>query len=325
MKPDWNNRVPPGTRRARFLCRENPWDPERLEATHPPHAGTAAGRALLSAASARVSFRGVLRPHNLRGPAVAGTMCRRCAAAAVRLMLLSGLWLGTAFAAQAADDVASRFFEQGVAALKAGDPSQACDMFEESAAARPASGTLHNLGNAAWRTGQPGRAVLAWEQALWLDPRNENASTSLRYARHTGNLEEPDLRWFEVCSSWLPQQWWPWIAAASFWACASLLILPAVFRRRRRDWFQALAAAGAAVFLLCLPALAGLNSRARLGFILPKDAALRVTPTAEAQVLTYLPSGEPARKQETRGNYVLIRTRYSIGWVRQDELGLIGE
>jgi tetratricopeptide (TPR) repeat protein len=240
--------------------------------------------------------------------------------------LLSCVWLclGLAANTRAGETVARRFFDQGLAAVQAGDYPQAFEMFKESAAARPASGTLHNLGNAAWRSGRPGPAVRAWEQALWLDPNNENARTSLRYARHTGDLEEPDLRWFEVCSSWLPAVAWPWMAAVSFWGCLGLLILPVVFRRRRRDWFQALAAAAAAVFLLCLPALAGLNTRAKLGFILPKEAALRVTPTAEAQILTYLPSGEPARLQRYRGDYALVRTRTSTGWVQREELGLIG-
>jgi tetratricopeptide (TPR) repeat protein len=222
------------------------------------------------------------------------------------------------------DGVAARFFDQGAAAARTGDSRQALEMFRGSATARPSSGTLHNLGNAAWQTGQAGAAVLAWEQALWLDPRNNHARTSLHYARHRGDLKEPDLRWFEVCSSWLPQRWWPWLAAASFWSCLGLLLLPPIFRQARRDWYQAFAAAAAAVFLLCLPAIAGLNSRADLGFILPEEAALRVTPTTEAQVLAYLPSGEPVRMQEQRGDYALIRTRYSTGWVRQDELGLIG-
>lgn len=240
------------------------------------------------------------------------------------LILLTLLWTGTTMRAPAQEDVARRFFDQGVAAARAGDSEQAFHLFSESALVIPRSGTFHNLGNEAWRTARPGPAVLAWEQALWLDPGNENARTSLKYARKTGDLEEPDLHWFEVCSAWLPQQWWPWTAAASFWIAVSLLVLPPVFRWRHRDWFQALAAASAAVFLLCLPALTGLNSRANLGFILPREAALRVTPTTEAQVLTYLPSGEPARWQETRGKYALIRTRYTVGWVLHSELGLIG-
>lgn len=270
-----------------------------------------------------------MRPHSLgirrRGLGTEAANQQGRARLLVGFVLSAGLWFAVTLSLQATEDAAFRFFDQGRAAANAGDSAQAFDWFGKSVAARPSSGALHDLGNAAWRIGRPGPAVLAWEQALWLDPQNTHARTSLRYARHTGDLEEPDLRWFEVCSSWLPADWWPWIAAASFWACISLLVLPSVFRRRRRDWFQASAAACAAVFLLCLPALAGLNSRARLGFILPKEAALRVTPTTEAQILTFLPSGEPARLQRKRGDYALIRTPYSTGWVRQDELGLIGD
>jgi len=228
-------------------------------------------------------------------------------------------------AAASGNEIAERFFEQGLSAARGGDPEQAFQMFDESVTAAPAAGSLHNLGNAAWQTGRRGAAIQAWERSLWLDPMQAEAGTSLRYARHSGDLEEPDWRWYEVCSSWLPAAWWPWIAAISFWSCAGLLILPPVFRFHRRDWFQAAAAAFAALFLLCLPALAGLDSRARMGFILPPEVPLRVTPTAEAQILTYLPSGEPARKQGTRGDYVLIRTRHNTGWIQEVELGLIGE
>ena len=40
-------------------------------------------------------------------------------------------------------------------------------------------------------------------------------------------------------------------------AAVGLLVLPPILRQRRRDLFQALAAGCAAIFLLCLPALAG--------------------------------------------------------------------
>jgi len=132
------------------------------------------------------------------------------------IILLSGLLAAPVSSLKAMDETAMRFFDQGLAAAKDGDTEQAFHMFGDAALIQPASGTLHNFANAAWAMGREGPAVLAWEQALWLDPRNVNAQTSLRYARHTGNLEEPDLRWFEVCSSWLPAAWWPWISAGSF-------------------------------------------------------------------------------------------------------------
>jgi hypothetical protein len=238
------------------------------------------------------------------------------------LVLLATLMIGSL---EAEPTPAARFFEQGMAATKAGDMTQAETMLREAATLEPASGVLHNLGNAAWRNGQRGSAVLAWEQSLWLDPWNEQAVQSLAYARHTENLEAPNLRWFEVCSTWLPHSWWPWLTMGCFWSCLTLLVLPPARRWRRRDWTHALAAAFAAATLLCLPALAGLNSRARLGFILPAQAPLRVTPTEAAHITSYLSSGTPVRLDRSRGDYLLINTRYSAGWVRRSEIGLIGE
>jgi hypothetical protein len=240
-------------------------------------------------------------------------------------LIATGLHLSLVPLLSADNEVAERFFQQGVAAAKSGESLQAYHMFSQSTALVPASGTLHNLGNAAWRLQKSGPAVLAWEQALWIDPRNDPARTSLRYARHGGKLDELSLRWYEVCSSWLPASWWPWLASTAFWSAVGLLVLPPILRQRRRDLFQALAAGCAAIFLLCLPALAGLDSRAAIGFILPEEAPLRLTPTAEGQILTFLPSAEPGRVERVRGRYALVRTRYHTGWVEQNDIGLIGQ
>jgi hypothetical protein len=257
-----------------------------------------------------------------------GRMCLRVGALGkafrIGILIAPGL-LATVASGAAVNSPAARFFEQGVAAASAGEMHQAEAMFREAVALELSSGGLHNLGNAAWRVGERGPAVLAWERSLWLDPWHEPARQSLAHARHTANLGTPDLRWFEVCSTWLPHSWWPWLTMACFWSCVALLVLPPVLRWRRRDWAHALAAAFAAATLLCLPALAGLNGRARLGFVLPAQAPLRVTPTDAAHITSYISSGTPVRLQRTRGDYLLISTRYSEGWVRRAELGVIGE
>jgi hypothetical protein len=76
------------------------------------------------------------------------------------------------------------------------------------------------------------------------------------------------------------------------------------------------------VFLLSIPALFGVQTRARIGFVLQKDTPLRLTPTLEAQALTRMAPGDPARWLRTRGRYVLIRTSRALGWVEQDQFGL---
>jgi hypothetical protein len=214
-------------------------------------------------------------------------------------------------------------FQQASQAYVAGGFEQAAVLFGEAATAAPAAGTLHNLGNAEWQCSRPGPAILAWERAQWLDPFAPGTRVNLRVARKAAQLDTPDLAWYEVCSAWLPASAWSWIACLSFWLAVAMITLPGILRWRRADWHQGLAAAGFAVFLLTLPALAGVYTRSNLGIVLLKQTPLRLTPTTEAQILTRLPAGEMARIERERGHFVFIRTAATAGWVDRSQFGLI--
>lgn len=218
---------------------------------------------------------------------------------------------------------AEALFRYGTNAYYAGDYTQAAGAFAQAAGLRPASGTLQNLGNAQWQCGQTGAAIVAWERALWLDPFNRRAKSNLRFARRTAQLETPDLSWYEAVSSWLPADCWAWLAAVSLWGALAVSTLPGVLRLPKASWHQAVAALGLAVFLLSVPAHLGVSSRAHLGFIIRKDAPLRLTPTADAQFIARLPAGEPARLERHSGGYLLVRTGHAVGWVRPDEFQLV--
>jgi tetratricopeptide (TPR) repeat protein len=229
--------------------------------------------------------------------------------------------LGFGFCAHAASPRA--FFQAGTAAYQTAEYSAAAQAFKDSAALEPASGTFQNLGLAEWELGQTGPAILAWEQSLWLNPLNGAAQGNLRFARKAAQVEAPDLTWYEVISTWLPVNLWAWVGALSFWSAISAALLPGIFRWRKAAWHQAVATIGLTVFLLTLPAFLGVHTRSRLGFIVQKDCPLRMTPTAEAQSITRLNSGDPARLQRARGDFVLVRTSRASGWVKKDQLGLI--
>jgi len=214
-------------------------------------------------------------------------------------------------------------FDQGLTAFRAGDYAKSADAFREEAMHQPASGTLQNLGLAEWHCGRTGRAVLAWEQALWLNPFNEAARANLRFVRKTAQLESPELAWYEVVSTWLPMNWWAWATTLSLWLAIGIGAVPGILHWRRAAWQQAVAALALTMFLLSLPAQLGLNTRSRLGFVERKDVPLRLTPTHEAQFVTRLSAGEPARLERSRGGYVLIRTSRSLGWVEREEFRLI--
>jgi tetratricopeptide (TPR) repeat protein len=214
-------------------------------------------------------------------------------------------------------------FRYATNAYYAGDYTRAAGAFAQAASLRPASGTLQNLGNAEWQRNQTGAAVLAWEQALWLDPLNNLARGNLHYARRVAQLETPELSWYEVVSSWLPANWWAWVAGVSLWVAVGISTVPGIMRWRKAAWHQAVAAFGLAVFLLSVPAHLGVSTRARLGFVLLKDTPLRLTPTAEAQFITRLSAGEPGRLERELGDYWLIRASHATGWVERKEFRLI--
>lgn len=214
-------------------------------------------------------------------------------------------------------------FTAGIEAYRAREYAQAAQAFREAALHQPASGTLQNLGNAEWELGRAGDAILAWEKALWVNPFDKNAQNNLRFARAALQLDSPDLRWYEAAATWLPADWWAWIAGASLWLVVGMMTLPGVLRRRKATWQQAVAALGLGVFLVSLPAHFGTLTKIRLGFVLEKNTPLRLTPTAEGEAVTRLSAGEPARWVRTRGDYLFVRTSRNAGWLERSEFGLI--
>ncbi len=246
----------------------------------------------------------------IRAPRFAGVFC-----------LTLGLWFGVASGAAPAST--EDLFKQGSQAYSAGGFEQSAALFREAAASAPAAGTLHNLGNAEWQCAHAGPAIFAWERAQWLDPFNPNTRANLRFARKFAQLDAPDLAWYEICSTWLPVDAWAWLACLSCWLAVTMVVLPGILRWRKADWHQGVAAAGFAIFLLTIPALAGVQARSKLGIVLAKETPLRLTPTAEAQILTKIPAGETARLERERGRYLFIRTGTAAGWVEKARFGLV--
>jgi hypothetical protein len=214
-------------------------------------------------------------------------------------------------------------FKAGVEAYQASDYSRAVDIFHALAAQQPSSGVLQNLGNAEWQRGRVGEAVLAWEQVLWVDPFDKNARNNLRFARDSAQLENPDLTWWEAVSGWLPVSWWAWITTGSLWLAVGFVTLPGVFRIRKASWQPAAAVLALGILLLTIPAHVGSVTRSRIGFVLQKDAPLRLTPTTEAEVVTRLQAGQPIRIVRGRGDYVFLRTAHMAGWLKLGQFGLI--
>jgi tetratricopeptide (TPR) repeat protein len=234
--------------------------------------------------------------------------------------LLCSVWLLSAFRGLAANDDA---FAAGQAAFQAGDLAGAAAIYEKTARLRPSVGAFVNLGIVEWQRGHAGAAILAWERARWMDPREAKAVQNLKFARTVLQASEPEWRWHEQASLWLPPNAWVWLAGACLWLAVGAVTLPPLFRRRRTGGLQWLAALAFGLFLFCLAANAGVVSRTQLGFVVKRNAPLQLTPTREGEIVTTLAAGEPVRQLQARGNYLLVRTAFGTGWMARNHIGLV--
>jgi tetratricopeptide (TPR) repeat protein len=104
-------------------------------------------------------------------------------------LTFAAAWLvcASAFAAEVpalAASASAQSFAAGNAAYEAGDYEAAIDRYTEAAGAGIVHVDLYyNLGNAYFKSGELGHAVLWYERALQLDPRNDDARANLAVVR----------------------------------------------------------------------------------------------------------------------------------------------
>lgn len=237
----------------------------------------------------------------------------------LRLLFLCA-WLLPAWSGRTATDLP---FATGEAMFQSGDLAGAAVFFEKVAKQNPSVGAFNNLGIVEWQRGRAGGAILAWERARWIAPFDQDAQQNLTFARTVLQANEPELRWHEHASLWLPPNAWVWLAGASLWLAVGAMTLPPLFRRRRTSGLQWLAALAFGLFLFCLAANAGVVSRTQLGFVLKRNAPLQLTPTRESESVMTLAAGEPVRRLKTRGNFYLVRTAFGTGWMERNSIGLV--
>lgn len=173
-------------------------------------------------------------------------------------------------------DNANRFFGQDRF-------SEAAQAYEEILKTGVVSPALYfNLGNARFRSGQVGRAIVSYRRAGLLAPRDPDIRANLQFARNhvEGPTVKPGL--VERCLSGLSLNEWTVLCAAVFWGF--LLLLSAGQWRpqwrptlRRFQWV----AGAALVMLACCVALAWNAGSVRIAVVVEKDAIVRNGPLDE--------------------------------------------
>lgn len=213
-------------------------------------------------------------------------------------------------------------FESANAAFAAGDFAAAKDGFAALVARDgPSAAALYNLGNASFRAGATGEAVLSYERALLLAPRDQDVRANLRQVRKAAGLPEAEVGAWTRLVALLTADGWAWLASgALYMLCAVLLSLRALRRlgptHAARGALRWSAAALAATLLVASAACATRLAERDRAVVLDADPVLRVAPYPSATASSELAPGEVVRIERTHQGFSLVRTAAGrSGWL----------
>jgi len=222
---------------------------------------------------------------------------------------------------------AGESFERGVEAYRRGDQAEAAALWrtclEEELPAEDHARVAYNLGNAAWRTGNPLEAVAWYTIALRGEPRNADIWHNLEFVRAEAELEPADrgdLRstWHRLMTS---------VTHAESRVLVLLALVPLLLALLGEAWF------GGKVWRLLSLACLGLTvllSLPWVGHVLDEEAdlvlvvrtspvALRSEPRRELEPIAQLDPGAAVTRIDALPGWARVETDDGVrGWLQED-------
>ena len=208
------------------------------------------------------------------------------------------------------------------AAYAKGDYATAVEQWSEAARTEGVSaGLLSALGNAEWRLGRKGRAMVCWERALLLDPRDPVALAGIRHALDAGGTERPALTWSENYAALLTADAWLILASLSFWVAFLCVIIPRLRRRSASETNHRTRMIALTLLALCIPGLWGSRSLSDRAVVRRTEISLRLTPTQFGEPLHAVAEGDVVRTGRPFNGHVRATTADGkTGWLRTGEI-----
>jgi tetratricopeptide (TPR) repeat protein len=177
---------------------------------------------------------------------------------------------------------------------------------------------FYDLGNAYFRTGDFGRAILNYERALALEPHHAEATANLQIARDEAHALELQQSWPERYLQFASVKQYSVTAAVGFWIAAFCLVALA-FRRRRSATIVALLLVMLVLFagsILAIWQLERGSKGSALGIVTGKNVQARLATADTANSVLALPPGSEVKILSTRGDWMYAALPNNLrGWI----------
>ena len=177
---------------------------------------------------------------------------------------------------------------------------------------------FYDLGNAYFRTGDFGRAILNYERALALERHHPEATANLEIARDEARALEMQQSWPERYLESASSNQYSISAAVAFWV-GVFCIVRLIFGHWRSAATIALSILSLLIFAIATLAIYGLDrgSKGRaLAIVTGQDVQARLATADTANSVLALPPGSEVKILSTRGDWVYAVLPNKLrGWI----------
>jgi tetratricopeptide (TPR) repeat protein len=177
---------------------------------------------------------------------------------------------------------------------------------------------FYDLGNAYFRAGDFGRAILDYERALALERHHPEAAANLRIARDEARALEMQPSWSERYLQFASTNQYSITASVAFWV-GLFCVVGLIFARRRSVGTIVLLIFSLVVSVLAILAIYELDFRSNaraLAIVTGKDAQARLATADTANSVLALPPGSEVKILSTRGDWVYAALPNDLrGWI----------
>jgi tetratricopeptide (TPR) repeat protein len=177
---------------------------------------------------------------------------------------------------------------------------------------------FYDLGNAYFRAGDFGRAILNYERALALERHHPEATANLQIARDEARALELQPSWLERYLQFASINQYSIAAAITFWIGAFCLVA-LIFTRRRSTAMIVFLLVTFSVFAGAIYAVwqldRGVNGRA-LAIVTAENLQARIATADTANSVLALPPGSEVQILSTRGDWIYAALPNNLrGWI----------
>ncbi len=237
------------------------------------------------------------------------------------------LTLAAALSPLRADDVTTAF-DRANKLGEEGKYAEAAAAYEKMLAVGRASPALYfNLGNALFKSGHIGQAILNYRLAERMAPRDPDIRANLRFARGSvaGSVAAPlslSQRW----TGRLTLNEWSVLSGVAFWLWLGMLVAGQFWPERRATWRRPLLASFTALVLFGSGLLVGAGNRflTATAIVVEREAVLHHGPLEESPKLQTLHDGQELQVLDRKDNWLQVGgAARGVGWLRRDAVVLL--